>query len=289
MMTPALFGAACIAVVILGFQLLVPCETSDIVKLLLNSRHFRVVAEAWLNPFPTVVGAEGAQHEFRVVLLGDSLVKRPMQENQLGDKIRSLLPDGMAVSIHNCAFSARKIAWILSNSLPSCALPLKPNGAIIFMDTDVSDEDESTKSTDAIGAARRAYQHDLSAVIVNLLSAGTTFVAICSPGVLGETSFAWFQPNQARFHHKTAMLDDYSDMNRRVAANYSVEFIDVRRAFLDAIPQYQLSYAWCVSRDGEHLNERGTKIIALLFAQTIQRWVAFSITRSLPHYSTAIL
>ena len=144
------------------------------------------------------------------------------------------------------------------------------------MDTDVSDEDESSKSIDAIATARREYQHNLAAIIQQLISTGTTFVAICSPGVLGETRYAWFQPNQARFHHKTGMLDAYAEMNRAVAvtANGSVEFINVRRAFLDVIPTYQLSYAWCITRDGEHLNERGTKIIAQLFAQTIRRWVA---------------
>ena len=196
-----------------------------------------------------------------------------MQENQLGEKIRSLLPGGIAVEIYNCAYSARKIAWIRSNSLPSCALPLKPNGVILFMDTDVSDEDEASKSMNAVASIRRAYHDDIFAVIVTLINTGTTYVAICSPGVLGETKYNWFQPNQVRFHHKTTMLDDYTEMNRMVAANLSVEFINVRRAFLDVIPPYQLSYAWCISRDGEHLNERGTKVLAQLFAQTISRWM----------------
>ena len=65
-------------------------------------------------------------------------------------------------------------------------------------------------------------------------------------------------------------------MNQEIAAEYGISFIDVRKAFTDAIPFHQLYYRGCVTYDGEHLNARGMKIVAKLFVSTLTQWLTKS-------------
>lgn len=70
------------------------------------------------------------------------------------------------------------------------------------------------------------------------------------------------------------MLDDYKAMNVQAAKSAGIPYIDIRQAFLDFIPSYQLCYSLCVTYDGEHENERGTVIVARLFASSLSQWLS---------------
>lgn len=98
-------------------------------------------------------------------------------------------------------------------------------------------------------------------------------MALSGPGVLGE-GHRYFAPKEDRFHNKEVMLDWYTTLNKETAASLDVPYIDVRQAFLDFIPSYQLCYSLCVTYDGEHENDRGTVIVAKLFAQSLSTWLA---------------
>ena len=52
-----------------------------------------------------------------------------------------------------------------------------------------------------------------------------------------------FMPKSDRFtKDKTDMLNSYREMNKELAEEYEVPYIDMRQAFLDAIPSYRLNY-----------------------------------------------
>jgi hypothetical protein len=70
------------------------------------------------------------------------------------------------------------------------------------------------------------------------------------------------------------MLNYYNMMNEHVAVQYNIPFINVRSAFLAAVPFYQLCYSKCVTFDGEHENNRGTIIVAKLFSQVLAGWLS---------------
>jgi lysophospholipase L1-like esterase len=74
-------------------------------------------------------------------------------------------------------------------------------------------------------------------------------------------------------NHKDKMLDDYREMNRKVASALSIPFVDVRKELKDAIPSYRLAKDGCVTTDGEHLNNRGVAIISYMFAKVTYDWV----------------
>ena len=123
-----------------------------------------------------------------------------------------------------------------------------------------------------VEAKHRAYVDDLVAVVDTLLATGAR-VAIASTGLLGESRWALFQPNNALFHSKWPILDAYSAMNRKVAGDRGLSFIDVRGTFLDQIPWTQMAYAWCLTVDGEHENVAGTVVVARLFAEVLRGWL----------------
>ena len=100
------------------------------------------------------------------------------------------------------------------------------------------------------------------------------FVAIAGTGVLGEGRKLFKPSGSTRFIQKEGMLNDYNTMNEIVATKYHIPFINVRQAFLDYIPFYQLCYSKCVTFDGEHENERGTVIVAKLFSATLSEWLS---------------
>lgn len=85
-----------------------------------------------------------------------------------------------------------------------------------------------------------------------------------------------FAPHSERFIKKEASLKIYNSMNEDVAAHFGIPFINVRKAFLNKIPFYQLCYKHCVTYDGEHENERGTIIVAKLFSDVLSAWLTSS-------------
>jgi hypothetical protein len=99
------------------------------------------------------------------------------------------------------------------------------------------------------------------------------YVALGGPGVLGEGRM-FFAPNEGRFQDKEPMLDAYGTINKQAAIRVGIPYIDIRQAFLDFIPSYQLCYSRCVTIDGEHENDRGTVIVARLFALSLSSWLA---------------
>ena len=50
-------------------------------------------------------------------------------------------------------------------------------------------------------------------------------------------------PKSDRFtKDKTDMLNSYREMNKDLAEEHAIPYIDMRQAFLDAIPSYRLNY-----------------------------------------------
>ena len=94
-------------------------------------------------------------------------------------------------------------------------------------------------------------------------------LAVAGPEILGEGPVGL----PGRFFNKTSMLDDYRVLTRVVAEANSVPYIDMRAAFLNAIPFWWLLPSGVVTVDGEHPNDTGTGIEAQLFAATINAWL----------------
>ena len=241
---------------------LIPCKT------------FEFIEGLW-KPMLAWTSSDTPQYHrgtpIRIVMLGDSLMNRPMNKFNLGGQIQAFLPQ-YTLEFTNCGFDGTGIGWILNNSLPRCALPVQPDAVILFYHTDASDTDEASMEEEEVNSLHQAYRKNLAMVLDTLVKTGA-FVALTSTGILGETKTALFQPHTARFHKKIPILNEYCAMNREAADSFGIPYINLRQALMDYIPCTQLSYAWCVTLEGEHLNKQGVAIQARLFADTLKSWL----------------
>lgn len=78
-------------------------------------------------------------------------------------------------------------------------------------------------------------------VIHKTATSDTVNIIQCIYTGIGEGPM--FMPKSERFaKDKAEMLNTYREMNKAIAESYGCPYIDMRQAFLDAIPSYRLNY-----------------------------------------------
>jgi lysophospholipase L1-like esterase len=75
------------------------------------------------------------------------------------------------------------------------------------------------------------------------------------------------------FVGKETMLDDYREMNKKIASSNNIEYMDVRQAFLNEIPEGNQPNEGIVTVDGEHPNEYGTDVMVKIFTPVLKAWL----------------
>ena len=243
---------------------LIPCKTMAFLQMISRGINTKPATDNDINNNAFI-----QDPPFRVILLGDSLINRPYNHFALAEKIQSNLPL-YSLEIINCGSDGATISRIRNISIPDCVLPNQPHAVIIFYHSDVASYDETVMSSSQMVQKHVEYYKDTEAV-VNILQGTGARIALSSMGLLGETTWGWFQPSWQ--WGKNDALNSYSEVNQRIAYDHNITFLDIRSALQQAIPVTQLSYAWCVTIDGEHENIAGTDIVANLFAKTIRGWL----------------
>lgn len=205
-----------------------------------------------------------------IVLLGDSLINKPWNEHNLSTVLSAMLvlPPNTSVTFINSGNNGEEIASISSRTA-AVLEQYQPYAVILFWDSDCSNVDESTMTPAQVRCVRANYTSHLAACVRTVLSAGV-HMAVAGPELLGEGPLGL----PPRFHNKTNMLNDYRNLTSGIAQTLGVPYLDIRGAFLAAIPAWWLWYKDWATQDGEHPNERGTKIEATLFAAQVNTWLA---------------
>ena len=203
-----------------------------------------------------------------VVLIGDSLVNRPFRKFGSGGMIRRRIPEYPLV-IWNAGEDGSKIASTY-NRLPA-ALAHNPNAVILLWDSDASDVDESLLTEEQVTELRGNYTETLRLVVnATLAWPSVEYFAMAGPCVYGSEG-PLFKPR--RFWDKNSVFDEYRDLNRQVASEFGVDYIDVRTELTNAVPFYWSFYKWWISIDGEHFNYRGTIIVVDLLVEKLYGWL----------------
>jgi len=214
----------------------------------------------------------GSSETTRLTLLGDSLFNKPFWDYDLGGKIREELPNYPLI-VFNEGVNGQMIHQILDRL--DSALSHRAEAVVLFWDTDCSDVDESVLNATAIASLRQRYQDNLRTVINTTLNSGVEYMAIAGPGLLGEGPVG----KPARWKSfdgkkdRTEMLDAYRLMNMKIAAEFDCPYLDVRQALLDSIPFWWIFSELWVTKDGEHLNYRGSMILAKLITDSFRGWL----------------
>lgn len=200
-----------------------------------------------------------------VVLLGDSLINHPWQQFNLSSKLDAMV--NQPINWINSGNNGEEIASIEARTAAVLA-QYQPWAVILFWDSDCSNVNESALTPAEVVALRANYTSNLVSTIKTVLTYGAK-MAVAGPELLGEGPVGL----PSRFANKTQMLDDYRDMTRSAALSLGVPYIDMRQAFLNALPAWWFPYCCRVTKDGEHPNDLGTDIEATAFSQVVNIWL----------------
>mmetsp|Transcript_3274 Transcript_3274/g.4935 ORF Transcript_3274/g.4935 Transcript_3274/m.4935 type:complete len:298 (+) Transcript_3274:58-951(+) len=201
---------------------------------------------------------------FTVVLFGDSLINIPCLYFGLQEKLQHQFPN-FNLNIINAGINGGNIA-MMNARVYTDVIDLNPDAVFIYWDTDISDQPVDVLSEES---TQIDYVNSLTQV-VTAIKKNSTYFAVAGPGILGEGPI--FPSDD--FYVKRDMLDFYRSLNKNTTESLGVPYIDMRGALQNAIPKTWFWSRWYVSADGEHPNERGTRIIAQQFGIYMNIWLS---------------
>ena len=215
---------------------------------------------------------------YHVLLLGDSLIEYPYFRYNLGGKIQSYLPQYKLLFYMAGVggdFVSRQLARL--DSVLDAASNVQPIDFVLLLsDSDASDIDWFFKTESVRQHYQTQYIWDMTSILSRIKQRiPNVSIGLAGPVLMGEGPLYNINPinTLAAWHGeylaKRKVYDQYRDINIGIAAAFSIPYLDIRQRFLDHIPKKRLGFRNCLTDDGEHENERGTYIVAKMFAETL--------------------
>lgn len=197
----------------------------------------------------------------RIVFLGDSITAvgaRPGGYVALSsDAISKAYPD-YGVQVIGAGIGGHKVPDC-QKRLDRDVLQKKPT--IVFIYIGINDVWHWThprvKARGKKGTTPEAFESGLKDMIQKINDVGAR-VIVCTPTVIGEKSDG-SNPDDK-------MLDQYSDISRRVAKETGSQLLDLRKEFIAYLKEHNPTNAekGVLTADSVHMNERGNRLLATL-------------------------
>ena len=166
---------------------------------------------------------------FKIVFIGDSLIDRGQVLFQMLDQIRYTLLQKHPLytfELFNEGVGGNRIDHI-RRRLDRSVFPKFPDAVVLYWDSDVSDVDENLITRSQLREVRRKYVSNVQSVLQQLLQRGMK-VIMSGPTLLGE------RPHGQNYEDNK--IDEYREINVNIARNLGVDYIDMRKAFFQALP-----------------------------------------------------
>ena len=194
----------------------------------------------------------------RIVFLGDSITAGgggpkgyiTLVKNTLAEKCKDL-----GIEAINAGISGHKVPD-LQKRLERDVLAKKPTIVVIYIGiNDVWHWRKQADGTMAGGTPKDQYEEGLKDLIGKIKAAGAR-VILCTPSVIGEKAHGT--------NERDKMLDEYSAISRKVAADTGVQLNDLRKAFVAYEKENNKANKpnGVLTGDGMHLNEAGNRFVA---------------------------
>jgi lysophospholipase L1-like esterase len=201
----------------------------------------------------------------RIVFLGDSITQGgggpkgyiTLVKNTLDEKRHDL-----GIEVFNAGISGNKVPD-LQRRLEKDVLEKKPTIVFIYIGiNDVWHWKKQPNGEMVGGTPKDKYEAGLKEIIGKIKAAGAR-VILCTPSVIGE------KPDGS--NERDAMLEEYAEISRKVAAETGTQLLDLRKAFLayEKIHNKENKHAGVLTGDGVHLNDAGNKFVATGMLQAL--------------------
>ena len=189
----------------------------------------------------------------RVVFLGDSITAAGARKGGFITMMRE------AIDKKHAELKVRLIgAGISGHKVPDCQKRLQRDviekkPTIVFIYIGINDVWHSTRGR---GTPKDIFEKGLRRMIERINEAGGR-VILCTPTVIGE--------KVGGANKLDAMLDEYSDISRKVAGDTKSQLLDLRKQFvahLAKVNKEANKSRGVLTRDTVHLNEPGNRFVA---------------------------
>jgi isoamyl acetate esterase len=161
-------------------------------------------------------------------------------------------PD-FALEYVNAGISGHKVTNLQAR-LQKDVLDKKPT--IVFIYIGINDVWHFTHpNTKGQGTPKDKFEEGLKDLIAKISAAGAR-VLLCTPSVIGEKT--------GGANPQDAMLDEYSEISRKVATDTKTQLVDLHKAFQDHLKANNPDNKekGILTGDRVHLNEAGNKLVA---------------------------
>jgi isoamyl acetate esterase len=190
--------------------------------------------------------------QVRVVFFGDSITEAGVLPGGYVTLIKdSLQRRGSGASIIGRGVSGNKVEQLLAR-IDRDVIALKPTAVVVYIG--INDVWHWTIGIQgAKGSTKEEFETGLRQVIAEIQAAGAK-VVLCTPSVIGEKAA----------NPEDAMLDEYSDISRRLARESGSNLCDLRRAFVTYIAKNnpENREMGILTTDRVHLNDAGNRFVA---------------------------
>ncbi|HUT33023.1 MAG TPA: SGNH/GDSL hydrolase family protein [Planctomycetota bacterium] len=232
-------------------------------------RRWFLFAAAMAVPMGILAGEAGGPPALakgdRIVFLGDSITAGgggahgyiTLVKNTLAQECKDL-----GIEVFNAGISGHKVPNLQAR-LDKDVIAKKPTIVFIYIGiNDVWHWRKNAKGEMAGGTTKEKFEEGLKDLIARIKAAGAR-VVLCTPSTIGE------KPDGT--NERDAMLEEYSDISRKVAADTGVQLNDLRKAFIayEKENNKEGKARGVLTGDGVHLNPAGNKFVAGLMLQAL--------------------
>lgn len=188
----------------------------------------------------------------KVVFFGDSITQAGSGPEGYLTVIKKALDEKhkeLGIEVINAGISGHRVPN-LQHRLQRDVLSRKPNVVVIYIGIN-----DVWHSGNGRGTPAPAYESGLKDLVTKI-KAGGAKVVLCTPTVIGE--------KKDGANHFDKMLDQYSDISRKVAVETEVPMVDLRKAFVEWLKQNNPKNAdkGLLTSDTVHLNKAGNALVA---------------------------
>lgn len=198
----------------------------------------------------------------RIIFFGDSITQLGNDPGgyvtMVRDSITSKYKD-YGIEVIGAGISGNKVPDLLAR-IDKDVLAKEPTTVVIY----IGINDVWHYALGIGGTPKDKFEEGLK-VMIGKCTANGARVILCTPSVVGERSDS--------LNKLDAMLNEYSDISRKVALETNCQLLDLRRAFLEFELQNNPKqlHEGILTRDAVHLNERGNKFVAGLMLKALEQ------------------
>ena len=219
---------------------------------------------------PSALRAEEAaqplKKDDRIVFFGDSITQAGVNPQGyvtvITAAIKSANPD-LGIETFGAGVSGNKVPNLQAR-LENDVIAKKPT--VVFIYIGINDVwhwkmDKEGKLLGG-GTTKEIFESGLKDIIAKVNAAGAR-VILCTPSVIGE--------KHDGSNERDAMLEEYSAISRKVAADTGSQLCDLRKAFIDHLKANNADNApkGILTGDGVHLNPKGNAFVAAEMGKAI--------------------